>query len=97
MKRNTVIKSAVAISVLSALILVGGCKSMDKDDVAVCPSCHKTAHTFHPHKGMTVKTVNCTSCKQAVKINDAGEVTGTVHYCDTCGALVGECPKCAAK
>ena len=35
--------------------------------------------------------------EQAVKINEAGEVTGTMHYCDACGALVGECPKCASK
>lgn len=91
------LKYAAILPILGALILVAGCQSMSSDDKAVCPSCDKTVRTFHPKKGMTVKTVNCTSCKQAVKINEAGEVVGTMHYCDACGALVGECPKCASK
>ncbi len=96
MKRRIVLQSVIASIALGALILAGGCQSMGKE-AAVCPKCERTATTFHPKKGMTVKTVNCTSCKQAVKINDAGEVTGTTHYCDECGALVGKCPKCSMK
>lgn len=96
MKRRIILQSVIASVALGAIILAGGCQSMAKE-TAVCPKCERTVRTFHPKKGMNVKTLNCTSCMQAVKINDAGEVTGTMHYCDACGALVGKCPKCAGK
>lgn len=94
MKRIIILQSLIACVALGAIVLAGGCKSMAKD-TAVCPKCERTVHAFHPKKGMSVKTVNCTKCKQAVMINDAGEVVGTTHYCDACGALVGKCPKCS--
>jgi len=96
MKRRMILQSMIACVALGAIVLAGGCRSMERD-TAVCPKCERTVTSFHPKKGMSVKTVNCTSCKQAVTINDAGEVTGTTHYCDACGALVGTCPKCSKK
>jgi phage FluMu protein Com len=97
MKRNTVLKSTLAISVLGVLILVGGCQTMDKDDAVTCPKCDKKVARFHPKKGMRYKKVACPSCKNVVTINDQKEITGTLHLCDACDTLVAECQICASK
>ena len=91
------LKYAAILPILGALILAGGCQSMSSGDDAVCPSCEKTVSTFHPKKGITHKKVACPTCKNVVTVNDQNEITGTKHICDSCGVLVGECPKCAGK
>ena len=88
---------SMALSVLSALILTGGCQSMSSKDDVVCPGCHKKVMTYHPQKRPTFKKVACPSCKDVVTVNDQNEITGTKHLCDSCDMLVAECPKCAGK
>lgn len=97
MKRNTVLKSTLAISVLGALILVGGCKSMSSKDAVKCPTCDRKVATFHPKKGMTYKKIACPSCKMVTTVDSATGTATATHACDACGTLVGECPKCASK
>ena len=97
MKRNTILKSTIAISVLGALILVAGCHSMDKDDTITCPKCDKKVARFHPKKGMTYKKIACPSCKMVTTVDSATGTATAAHACGACGTLVGECPKCASK
>jgi ribosomal protein S27E len=85
----------LAMSALGALILVGGCKSMDgKDEGVKCPSCGKTARIFHPKKGVTYKKVACLKCGMVTTIDPATGVSKDAHVCETCGTLVADCPKC---
>jgi len=97
MKRKTILQSLIACVALGAIILAGGCQSMGTKDAATCPKCDQKVATFHPKKGMTYKKLNCTSCGKAVTLNEQSDVTGVTHYCEACGALVGECPVCKAK
>ena len=91
-----VIKIMAVLPIMGALILSGGCQSTKSND-PVCPSCDKKVMSYHPQKGRTFKKVACPSCKDVVKVNDQNEITGTLHMCDSCDALVGECPKCSSK
>ncbi len=98
MKRNTVLRSTLAISVLGVLLLAGGCKSMGgKDEAVKCPSCGKTTSTFHPKKGRVYKKVACPSCKTVTMVDPATGIATATHACDACGVLVGKCPKCLNK
>jgi phage FluMu protein Com len=97
MKRNTVLKSTLAISVLGALILAGGCQSMGGKGTVKCPKCNQKVVRVHPKKGMQYKKVACPSCKMIMSVDDKTGAATATHACDACGVLVGECPKCAAK
>jgi transcription elongation factor Elf1 len=95
MKRNTILKSMLALSLMGALILVGGCKSMDgKDDAVNCPKCGKKTVTITPKTGRTYHKVACPSCHKVTTVDPDSGVTTTTHACTTCDTLVAPCPKC---
>lgn len=91
------LKYAAILPVLGALILAGGCQSMNSKDDAVCPSCDKKVMSFHPQKGHQYKKVACPSCKSVTVVDSSTGTSTVTHACDDCGTLVGQCPKCASK
>ena len=109
MKRNAILQSAIALSVLCALDLAGGCQTPGKvvstNPSDLCPQC-ETQTVTTPIKGLTYTKHVCPMCKNietdASKTSAAlASYTGmdieTVHVCKLCEAVVTPCPACSQK
>ena len=107
MKKNIIVKSAIALSVLSALILISGCQTPGKvvstETSEVCPQC-ETQTVTTPIKGLTYTKHVCPMCKTIE--TDASKTSAamasytsmdveTVHVCEHCQAVVMPCPGCS--
>jgi len=107
MKRNTLVKTAIALSVLSALILISGCQTPGKvvstEPSAVCPQC-ETQTVTSAIKGLTYTKHVCPHCKTVE--TDASKTSAamsaytsmdveTVQVCKHCESVVTPCPACS--
>ena len=109
MKRNAILQSAIALSVLCALVLAGGCQTPGKvvstDSSDVCPQCETQTITT-PIKGLTYTKHVCPMCKTIE--TDASKTSAalatytsmdieTIHVCEHCESVVTPCPACSKK
>ena len=103
------IKSAIALSVLSALILISGCQTLGQvvstEASEVCPQC-ETQTVTTPIKGLTYTKHVCPLCKtvetdasktSAAMADYTSMEIGTVHVCKNCESVVTPCPACSRK
>ena len=107
MKRNAILQSALALSVLGALVLAGGCQTPGQvvatQKSEVCPQC-ETQTVTTPIKGLTYTKHVCPACKNvetdATKTSAAlatytSMEVETVHVCEHCKSVVTPCPACS--
>jgi len=109
MKRNAILQSAIALSVLCALVLAGGCQTPGKvvstEPSEVCPQCENQTVTT-PIKGLTYTKHVCPMCKNietdasktsaALAVYTSQDIE-TVHVCEHCQSVVTPCPVCSQK
>lgn len=103
------LKSAIALSALCALVLAGGCQTPGKvistEPSEVCPQCENQTVTT-PIKGLTYTKHICPLCKTVE--TDASKTSAalatyasmdieTVHVCEHCESVVTPCLACSKK
>lgn len=106
MKRNTLLKSAVALSLLGSFILASGCQTPGKvvstEESVLCPICKNETVTM-PVKGLTYTKHVCPSCKTVVdtgktpNYDELGDLGSEIHVCTACEASLIICPQCSTK
>ena len=108
MKRITVAGGLLCVVFLSLYLV--GCQTPGKveavENSPVCPNC-KTETRSHLIDGLSYTKHICKSCRTEITADPHGATTygqdgqgleqhgvQTVHVCDKCKAIIGECPQC---